>query len=242
LPHPSSIKSALLGDANFPFSLPDFDKGRRIKLFQSLYERYTKLKFTYPTDRPIAIRGLETRLLRALNTLGGYGVFEQYIRRGLLWQRDDPSLPRIDSLQSPGSSAHAFVPSWSWMAYDGPIRYMEIPAVAEWKAWDADVKSPWERVECAKPSELRVLVRNVVDFASGGLVIMDEPEGTSKHDFKCVVIGSKRAPDPMQAEVYYSLLVTPLQGDDYICERVGVAFLEGRHIDWKSPTVAMRVR
>ncbi|KAF3014711.1 hypothetical protein E8E14_006964 [Neopestalotiopsis sp. 37M] len=237
-----NIKSALLGDANFPFTLPDFDKGRRIKLFQSLYERYTKLKFTYPTDRPIAIRGLETRLLRALDTLGGYGIFEQYMRRGLLWQREGSNLPRIDFSKNCGGNAHEPVPSWSWMAYDGPIRYMEIPAAAEWKAWHADVRSPWEQDEFAKPTVLRVLVRNIVDFEAGSRVILDEPEDIFKHDFKCVVVGSKRAPDPMQADVYYSLIVTPLQGDGHICQRAGVAFLEGRNIDWESPAVAMHFR
>ncbi|KAF7534270.1 hypothetical protein G7054_g6357 [Neopestalotiopsis clavispora] len=237
-----NIKSALLGDANFPFSLPDFDKGRRIKLFQSLYERYTKLEFTYPTDRPIAIRGLETRLLRALDTRGGYGVFEQYMRRGLLWQRKEPSLPRIDFSKSPSSNAHEFVPSWSWMAYDGPIRYMEIPAAAEWAAWYADVRSPWESDECAKPFELRVLVRNLADFAPCDRIIFDDLRATSKHDFKCVIVGSKRAPDPMQAEVYYSLIVTPVHAGEHICQRAGVAFLERRDIDWKSPPVAMLVR
>jgi hypothetical protein len=240
-----STKSSVLGDANFPFALPDFDKGKRIKLYEALYERYTRLTFTYPTDRPIAIRGLETRLLRALQTRGGYGVFQIYLRRGLLWQREGPHLTRIDFSESAARNAHEFVPSWSWMAYGGPIRYMDIPAAAEWKAWHANVTSPWERDETGEvpnPFELRVLVRDFMDFAPGGCVILDEPDRTYKRQFRCVVVGSKRAPDPMQAELYYSLIVAPLDGDEHICQRVGVAFLERRHIDWKSPAVAMRVR
>ncbi|ETS75649.1 hypothetical protein PFICI_12593 [Pestalotiopsis fici W106-1] len=240
-----NTKSSVLGDANFPFALPDFDKGKRIKLYQTLYERYTRLTFTYPTDRPIAIRGLETRLLRALQTSGGYGVFQLYLCRGLLWQREGPSLTRIDFSKSPARNAYEFVPSWSWMAYDGPIRYMEIPAAAEWAAWKSDVISPWEcggADDGAEPFELRVLVRNVVGFAPGGRVLLDEPNRTSKLDLRCVVVGSKRASDPMQAEVYYSLIVTILDGEEHICQRAGVAFLERRHIDWQSQAVAMRVR
>ena len=79
-------------------------------LYRDLYESYSKLELSYSTDRPVAIRGLEKRLLRALDTKGGYGVFDIYLRRGLLWQRDQASLERIDFS---GKKEQELVPSWS---------------------------------------------------------------------------------------------------------------------------------
>ncbi|KAK6065957.1 serine/threonine protein kinase-44 [Seiridium cupressi] len=240
-----NIRGSILGDANFPYAFLTFDKGKRIKLYQDLYERYTRLALTHSTDRPVAIKGMEARLLHALETRGGFGVFEVHLHRGLLWKREGPRLARIDYSKGSTRAAREIIPSWSWMAYDGAIRYMDIPPGAEWKAWYANVTSPWERVHDyngRQPSELRVLARNIVDFAAGDRVFLDEPHSAAGHDFKCVVVGSRRAPNPMRAEEYYSLIVTLLDGEEDVCQRAGVAFLDRRHIDWDTPAVALRVR
>ncbi|KAK9791550.1 putative Heterokaryon incompatibility domain-containing protein [Seiridium cardinale] len=240
-----NMRGSILGDANFPYAFLTFDKGKRIKLYQDLYERYTRLALTHSTDRPVAIKGMEARLLHALETRGGFGVFEVYLHRGLLWKREGPRLARIDFSKCSTSAAREIIPSWSWMAYDGAIRYVDIPPGAEWKAWYANVTLPWERVHDyngRKSFELRVLARNIVDFAAGDRVFLDEPHSAAGHDFKCVVVGSRRAPNPMRAEEYYSLIVTLLDGEENVCQRAGVAFLDRRHIDWDTPAVALRVR
>jgi hypothetical protein len=92
----------------------------KIQLYQDLYERYSNLALSVKTDRPIAIKGLETRLIRTFETVGGYGIFDLYLHRGLLWQRSGDTLDRI-------TSRGERVPSWSWMAYEGGIRYMDVP-------------------------------------------------------------------------------------------------------------------
>ncbi|KAM0814065.1 putative Heterokaryon incompatibility domain-containing protein [Seiridium cardinale] len=235
-----NMRGSILGDANFPYAFLTFDKGKRIKLYQDLYERYTRLAPNHSTDRPMAIKGMEARLLHALETRGGFGVFEVYLHRGLLWIREGPRLARIDFSKCSTSAAREIIPSWSWMAYDGAIRYVDIPPGAEWKAWYANVTLPWERVHDyngRKSFELRVLARNIVDFAAGDRVFLDEPHSAAGHDFKCVVVGSRRAPNPMRAEEYYSLIVTLLDGEENVCQRAGVAFLDRRHIDWDTPAV-----
>ncbi|KAK9425357.1 putative Heterokaryon incompatibility domain-containing protein [Seiridium unicorne] len=160
-----------------------------------------------------------------------------------LIKREGPRLARIDYSKGSTRAAREIIPSWSWMAYDGAIRYMDIPPGAEWKAWYANVTSPWERVHDyngRQPFELRVLARNIVDFAAGDRVFLDEPHSAAGHDFKCVVVGSRRAPIPMRAEEYYSLIVTLLDGEENFCQRARV--LDRRHIDWDTPAVALRVR
>ena len=80
------------GDANFPWYGLHHQKGGDIAFYESLYEQYSLLSFTHLEDRPVAIAGLEQRLISALQQKGGakhgcYGIFGQYWGRGLLWQR-----------------------------------------------------------------------------------------------------------------------------------------------------------
>ena len=84
----------------------------RIELFQDLYERYSRLTLSFPSDRPIAIKGLESRLIDTFGTTGGYGVFDKYLHRCLLWQRAGKALKHIEAFRGGN-----LVRSWSWMAY-----------------------------------------------------------------------------------------------------------------------------
>ncbi|KAL2670254.1 hypothetical protein Neosp_014721 [[Neocosmospora] mangrovei] len=236
-------KASFLGDANFPNSFPDYVKGKKIKLYQDLYERYSRLALSYPTDRPIAIRGLERRLRNVLGTRAGYGVFDVYLRRGLLWQREQASLQRIDF-----SNGNELVPSWSWMAYAGGIRYMNVPlGGVEWGRWENDVASPWKghngeqdggkTPKCA----LKVLVRDILVsvIEPSARVFLDEPSRTFGRPFKCVIVGSSKSSQG-QVDIrttYYALVVTPLSGqeDRNVYERAGVAFFHGYQIVWDNP-------
>ncbi|RSL64595.1 hypothetical protein CEP53_003997 [Fusarium sp. AF-6] len=118
----SNPQAALFADSDFPRSILRQFKGGRITLFQHLYQTYSGLAFSQISDRPVAILGLEKRLLDAFQTRGGFGIFEVYLARSLLWSRQkDVFLSRIPYTKSRPP------PSWSWMAYRGPITYMEIP-------------------------------------------------------------------------------------------------------------------
>ncbi|RSL60534.1 hypothetical protein CEP53_005420 [Fusarium sp. AF-6] len=88
-------KASFLGDSNFPHSAEKYVKGLRIEFFQDLYVRYSKLALSFAFDRPIAIKGLENRLLSTFNTTGGYGVLDRYFHRSLLWKRGGETLRRI---------------------------------------------------------------------------------------------------------------------------------------------------
>jgi len=90
-----------------------------------------------PADRPVAIRRLEQRLIRKLNTTGGLGIFTVYLHRFLLWQRSGEVLARIPSEIWP-----YFIPSWSCLAYEGGVEYMAMPFGNV--TWNPEIISPFE--------------------------------------------------------------------------------------------------
>lgn len=133
-----SYDEALLGDPSFPGFLISTTESEWIHRAQMLYEKYTRLHWSNLSDRPIAIAGLERRLLRAMNAQGAYGVIDigritGSFHMSLLWCRgsdmDTTGLVRIGD-----------VPSWSWMAYSGSIDYLRVELdTVEWE----NIKSPW---------------------------------------------------------------------------------------------------
>jgi hypothetical protein len=114
----------LLGDSSFPDSVESRSNQNRVYLLQSIFKTYTKLAFTNLTDRSVAISGLESRFARAFGTEGSYGIFQRYLHRSTLWQRSGDKMKRI---KPPPDLPEWKVPSWSWMAYEGEISYMDIP-------------------------------------------------------------------------------------------------------------------
>ncbi|KAF3025516.1 hypothetical protein E8E14_008557 [Neopestalotiopsis sp. 37M] len=81
--------AAFMGDSDFPTSALRYFKGGRILLLQRLYEMYSKRAFTKPTDRSVALLGLEKRLARTFQTKAQYGIVEEYMERGLLIRHVD---------------------------------------------------------------------------------------------------------------------------------------------------------
>lgn len=237
-----SLKASFLGDAHFPESAEQFYKGGRIRVYEVLFERYSKLVFSFMTDRPVAIRGLEERLRNTFNTVGRYGIFECYFHRGILWQRSGDSMKRIKSLRDPG------VPSWSWMGYDGSIKYMDIPAgQAE---WNIEVQSPFISKQCnafgewvdtssvSKTMELKAVARDFTCNKDQNLVFDDFSRHYNK-DLKCIVVGKeKETSGPIfTSQKYYVLIIVEIDrvvgGGVY--ERVAVGCIEGRYISLKGP-------
>lgn len=187
------------------------------------------------------------RLLSVLGTKGGYGVFDVYLRRGLLWQRNQASLHRITFPTTPNNE-RAAVPSWSWMAYEGAIRYMNLPlGGVEWNRWEQDVISPWEGVKEGNQivAELRVLVRGIQTSVvePGARVFLDEPSLTFGRPFKCVIVGSSKESHQRKDTTYYVLVVTRLEAqEENVYERAGVAFLYEHQIAWGEPGTQARIR
>lgn len=133
--------------------------------YQNLYSQYSRLEFTRPEDRPIAIDGIQNRLLSALGknqkARGGFGVFDDgstggLLHRSLLWHRDhsatNTAFSRIVFPASRDRSQGVMTapPSWSWMAYTGAIQYLEAPFNrCDW----AKIQSPWSRATGGQPQQ-----------------------------------------------------------------------------------------
>jgi len=182
-----SEKASFLGDSNFPAYAVSQSKGKKIKLLQDLYKQYSNKKLSFPKDRPVAIKGLETRLIQTVGGKGGYGVFQEFLHRYLLWQRGKKPLERIEEFSG------GPVPSWSWMAWNGGIEYMpDIPGGAV--DWDPKVTWPCPPIRTGSDhenSESLYLHAPVRDFSSGSCdgIVLDEGATQLPPGSKCVVLG-----------------------------------------------------
>lgn len=236
---------ALFSDPDFPAAMIKLDKGNRIRLCELLYSQYSKREFTNITDRPVAISGLEKRLLHTLSTPGGYGILEKYFGRTLLWRRDGSHFSKIGAL---GST----IPSWSWMGYKGAINYMNIPYGEVY--WSGGAISPFNTSENAKniwytgdqryttiTARVCPLVANAVD---GKHLILDDSSDTRMEGLECVVVGSQKGhwrwySSDKKYQKHYVLLVRQVNGLGDTAptyERAGVGILETEDIDidfWK---------
>jgi hypothetical protein len=214
----------------------------KIELFQSLYEKYSNLSLSYDKDRPIAIRGLEKRLIQTLKTTGGYGVFDCYLHRFLLWQSAGDPLKRIESC------GNEKVPSWSWMAYTGGIEYMSVPFGEV--LWTEDIQSPfrfrgkekfmddWDR---RKPAEIVARAWRLVDCPTNSL-ILDDATRNFEGSMKCVVIGTEREAASNRLPKHYVLVVSVVsnEGAD-LYERIGVGIVEEAQIVRDVPADVIRI-
>ncbi|KAI0107272.1 hypothetical protein GGR51DRAFT_571210 [Nemania sp. FL0031] len=244
-------KASFLGDADFPRSVDQFSKGLRIQIFQDLYARYSKLALSYSSDRPIAIRGLESRLINRFGTSGGVGIFEVYLHRSLLWHRAGHSLKSITDFRD-----HP-VPSWSWMAYDGAISYLTIPFGEV--VWSRDIISPFSKGACRNdttredsvdrkhiatpPLELEAPIWNLLDTKSGER-IMDNQDRTFERPVQCVILGHRKMEPISDTQRYWVLLVHSkvIANKAAIYERVGVGILQKRDIAFGSPQGRKRIQ
>lgn len=233
-------------------------------VFRDLYSYYSRLKLDNQRDRPLAIAVLEKRLIQGLGLRGGYGIVDDglfdasgpgLLRRSLLWCRgsDEASLRRID-FQDDGhwhdSDKEAPPPSWSWMAYEGGIDYLDLSF--EPILWASrDIESPWSGAATGTwdgmgdsgsgRTELKVVVRSIklekwLDAHS--YVKFDNPTKASKSGIglACVVLGRLRTRGTVQSRTHCVMLVIPTssvlkRGREPCYERVGVGYLCSDLID-----------
>ncbi|KAK4496275.1 hypothetical protein PRZ48_012255 [Zasmidium cellare] len=232
----TSKQASFLGDSDFPRMAEKDTKGGRIVLFESLYEQYCRLKFTNDYDKPIAIAGLERRLCRAFDTDGGFGLFNIYLERSLLWQRDIADTPRLTKIEMP--PGREYVPSWSWMAYRGSIKFLNLPFDGiEWAK--SEYRSPWTTA----PSSTTQNSRSVRDRSTSTFQVITrnfdlDPEEQTKAQsgivwdgeyavsgpLKCVVIGKLRSEARLPTQMHYTLVLKQIDQLGTF-ERVGVGCL-----------------
>ncbi|RSL64921.1 hypothetical protein CEP53_003897 [Fusarium sp. AF-6] len=200
-------RSSLLGDSDFPTSVVSRYKDGRVVLVQTLYHQYSKRNFSKSQDRPIAISGLEKRLTSAFTTRGGYGVFQNFLERTLLWKRDDETRS-LEPIQFPPVRN---VPTWSWMAYDGVISYVHVDF--DKVDWTKEYSSPfdsgsgaqgkwhWEADGTNRPpilglSRVRELDSKRDSHELLKRIIFDTPGPEQRpQDLRCVVIGKAKPGD-----------------------------------------------
>ncbi|KAF4336070.1 het-domain protein [Fusarium beomiforme] len=239
--------AAFLGDPNFPRLMMKADKGAKILGYQDLYKLYSGLALSRVTDRPWAINGLQERIVTALNVQGQFGMFFEdqpggrrrgLLRRSLLWRRaeDVESLSRISFSSSPGA---LIVPSWSWMAYEGRIDYIQADfGGTEWEA----LQSQWDAgPERADSGVLAATARDYSDRDPDSRLVFDSPPKSQTKGCKCVVLGKQKGDIPDSEKVHYVLLVQPksLTGQTVnpLYERVGAGTVLGRCIEGNSMKV-----
>lgn len=257
-----SARASILGDPDFPKIATDFTRGSKVLVIQDLYKYYSRLKFSYTTDRPIAIAGLEKRLIQSFGLKGGYGVVDDdrpgLLRRSLLWCRgsDEESLKRIFSppTERVFTDLQAHPPSWSWMAHEGGIDYLELPF--DGVEWDERaIDSPWSGAsigtwdssgDSGQGCTLRAIVRTIDSRArkqTDFQVIYDSPEKSFElgMGLKCVTLG--RLKSGSRAQAHCALLVVPMGSDlDHEgkprYERVGVGYVPRDWIGLEEPELA----
>jgi hypothetical protein len=114
-----SGKLSFQSDPEFPRSIYYRSQTAQAELFQSLFADYSKFGITKEEDRPVAIESLAKALANALETKVSYGIFERFLYRSLLWQ---PAQNTLTQIPYNGKAP----PSWSWMAYHGQIKYLQV--------------------------------------------------------------------------------------------------------------------
>lgn len=194
----------------------------QLQLYQSLYEKYSSLGLSFDTDRPRAIAGLEARLKNTLKSKGGYGVFHKFFERGLLWQRASRSEAPLKPIKF--ESEDKPPPSWSWVAWKGEIRYMNVPLGRVTKA--TNIVSPFEESGPAilpDTAVLRAPLRALAVNTSAPL-ILDDPSIEEPRPNECVVVAWDQEKDENGRQRHYVLLVSRIEEKVY--RRVGVAYLD----------------
>lgn len=259
----NSTLASFIGDPNFPEVAIRSSRGAKIRLYQDLYKQYSRLKFTRIWDRPIAIAGLEKRLIHAFDTYGGFGVFDDgggFLRRTLLWHRgsDENTLDRIVF----PADRQMTVPTWSWMAYKGGIDYLELPFDGvDWEEqgvrspWTPGSSGVWHTGDQAGIVELSAIAREIDFKKSPGQepkIIYDIPPktdgGISQH-VMCVVVGRLKGsgqPQLNRMSMHYVLLVTLKASQAargrQVCERVGVGYIPGNWIKTDQQGISVKIR
>ncbi|KAK0614520.1 hypothetical protein B0T14DRAFT_309967 [Immersiella caudata] len=238
--------AAFLGDPSFPRLIETAQQGEKIIHYQNLYERYARLGLTNEYDRPMAIDGLQHRILGALKSQGGFGVFDEgttkkgLLRRSLLWHRARETT-KLKRIVFPKDRTISVVPSWSWMAYTGAIAYVRLEfGGVEWE----ELQSPWSgggEVLTEVQGGRIALVGQGREFNVGwgegeAMLVWDVLGETERLNVLCVVLGRQRGVVKVEARCYV-LLVTLGGGmsrdGTRLYERVGAGYLPGRCVHWE---------
>lgn len=198
-----------------------------------LFEDYARRGLTKNIDKSIAISGLESRIAGALQCEHRYGIFQRHFHRNLLWLAIDTKMERIVY----DSDIH--VPSWSWMAYNGNIRFFKVRfgSVSWIQTLHFDECCKWALVtnvgEITGCTKVLGKYNCTLLYGSGrvrGWIRYDTVHCGELDKERCVVVGRKSEigendDDKLGARDYFILVVKPTTTDaEY--ERVGFGLVE----------------
>ncbi|KAF2786010.1 HET-domain-containing protein [Melanomma pulvis-pyrius CBS 109.77] len=209
-------------DPIFPSRLVNAGHGSITEFIRFLIENYSERGLTKQTDRCVAMSGLHTRIARTIGCDGRYGTLETYLHRNLLWHASNLKLQKIEY--------KSYVPSWSWMAYHGGIRFLdekELPVgEVHWitslcfdKDRDCDhalIADVGVFKNCTMELEGSCYAVFNLSKTNRGWIRYDVEDGKNLLEEHCVVVGSTK-----NSEDYYILLVRPTTVDGEY-ERVGI--------------------
>jgi hypothetical protein len=183
---------------------------------------------------------LAKELAIELETDVSHGVFEKFLHRGLLWHQSGQPLERI------AFSTHRRVPSWSWMAYSGPIKFANIKLKFE---WENSVKLKEDGVLEARLIQLQLESRGCqahpTDSRCHEIICKktDECRGQLWFDGltlneifaaqTAVIIGREQEPKGVHLgseQKYFILLVAKDEADQYA--RIGMGYVERGLLDF----------
>ncbi|KIX04029.1 uncharacterized protein Z518_07582 [Rhinocladiella mackenziei CBS 650.93] len=227
---------AFVGDPNFPQAIMSVASPDMIVRYQTLYEKFSQLAFTKEYNRPIAIDGLQNCSLEVFDTnniKGGFGVLDDgtkggLLHRSLLWH-PAPTAKDFHPITFP-SNRDMLVPSWSWTAYAGAIKYLPVR---------------FGDVDCAGtvPTTRRVgsiaLTAKLWDVKSveGAEMYFDHPGGSERTALQCIVLGVRRLEQPRQSRelrLRYVMFLKQTSGEEReafrVFERIGVASQDAPNI------------
>jgi hypothetical protein len=232
----TSSKAAFLGDSNCPKSGLTYYKDGRQVLFQELYSKYSYLGFTKDSDRAVGLLGMERRLARTFDTDAAYGVFKIYLHRSLLWQAEFP-----EKLKPISYPIDRQVPSWSWMAYAGHIKYVDAPFNGvEWsekagldffRSSSVRQSSPIRNVNPQPRLSAVALPLKLTDCNEWrGRLFFDSVTAIDGDALRCVLLGhEKQGPDEQRTQ--YVLLIKRSSEESLDAyQRVGIGRLLPSHI------------
>lgn len=183
--------------------------------------------------------------MTAFKTRGGYGIFETYLERSLLWVR-----PKDGVLTPINYSPDKDVPSWSWMKFEGSITYIEAPF--EKVNWTKDYESPfreghgsevkhfWEASGTSPTPVLRSKVRRFhlpqsTSKVMEGITLDTQTTSHPITELRCIIIGRKKSEVSGTGGTNYVMVIAPmLEREENAYVRIGVGTVQDAHIIWNS--------
>lgn len=229
-------------DSVFPSRLMGSSPQFVLEFIKLLFEDYSKRGLTVKTDRSVAISGLESRIARARRCHSRHGIFEDYLHRNLLWQRLGPEMIKRIAYDTES------VPSWSWMAYDGGIQFMDIPFFGV--DWNTALKFNGRYIPGLLRTAKDALVTDLGVFqncdlkqrdtscaildankAERGCILYDVEVNEDLHAQGCVVVGRQFSRYSfLPIETKYWILVVRSTGVDGDYKRIGVGWVQTDYV------------